>query len=181
MKNDINVAARARDNFGQRKLLKNICDGVVRILKGNNIRKPVKIPEYSLHITDDEGNYADFQIKKIDKTAMYTSVDIQNILNALTDYICDEIQKGNEVFLNSFCTFRPLWRSDRWTRDMVTKEKITIPGHYVMAIEPGTRLKAAVKLYNAALADGTASDWRKREDNSVDDPELSVDFDDEDD
>lgn len=60
------------------EFIKNVSDE----LRANDIRKPISIPKQVFHISDDEGNSKDFTIKKIDKTAIYTKDDVDNIINA---------------------------------------------------------------------------------------------------
>lgn len=138
-----------------RKKKKEIVSDVTNLLKQNGIRKPVNIPKYALHITDDEGNHADFDIKRINKSAIYTVTDVQNILDALVDYIVTSIKHGDEVFFNGFGVFKPEWRSERRTKHPTTKEPVVIPPHYIITFKPGDMLRTAVKLYDLAVKDGT--------------------------
>lgn len=146
-----------------RVLRKEYTAAILNNLRENGVRKPVHIPKYTFHITDDEGNHADFDVKRIDKTAMYTKEDVTNILTAFFDCVTEALQHGDEVFVNGFGSFAMDWRKEHWTYHPVTKEKVTIPAHYVPSFKPGEMVRSAVKLYNAALQDGTATDWRSDE------------------
>lgn len=133
---------------------KDITGGIASLLRENNVRKPVRIPKYKFHITDDEDNKATFTVRKINKTASYTAEDVDNILTAFADYVADAIKRGDEVMLYGFGLFSMKMRKDHRTIHPETKQEVIIPAHNVFKFVPGTLLETAVKLHDAMSKDG---------------------------
>ena len=71
--------------------------------------------------------------------------DVEGVVDALTDKITEEIQKGNKVTLTGFGTFRVSQRAAREGINPQTKEKIQIPAMSVPKFTAGKSLKEAVK------------------------------------
>ena len=55
---------------------------VTDILRENDTRKPVSVKKQVFHITDDNGNTADFNVRQQDKRVIYTVEDTRNIIDA---------------------------------------------------------------------------------------------------
>ncbi len=71
--------------------------------------------------------------------------DVEGVIDALTDKVTEEIQKGNKVTLTGFGTFRVSKRAAREGINPQTKEKIQIPAMSVPKFTAGKSLKEAVK------------------------------------
>ena len=70
---------------------KELSSRVAEVLRANNIRKPVSVKKQTFHITDEDGNTADFHIKQQDKNVLYTVDDTANVIDACIAAEIEEI------------------------------------------------------------------------------------------
>lgn len=135
------------------EFIKNVSDE----LRANDIRKPISIPKQVFHISDDEGNSKDFTIKKIDKTAIYTKDDVDNIINACITVIEEALKQGDEVYIRGFGSLGLHYRKPRKTKMVNTDEEIVIPGRYIPKFSFGSDLRVCAKIYELTLNDKSSN------------------------
>jgi len=73
-----------------------------------------------------------------------TKKEVEEIVNALTATVTDELKKGEKVQLVGFGTFEVSVREDREGRNPRTGETITIKGSKTPKFKAGKALKEAV-------------------------------------
>lgn len=71
--------------------------------------------------------------------------DAAKSLDALLELICDELAAGSELNLTGYMKISTVQRSARTGRNPQTGEAVDIPASTGVKIQPGARLKAAVK------------------------------------
>lgn len=149
---------------------KDLVSRVSEILRENDLRKPVKIKKHKFRIIDEEGNTADFTVKRADKQVIYTVDDINKIIDACIDAILESIRRGEEVNIRGFGTLGLHYRAARRTKQPGTEDWYDIDAHYIPKFFSGNDLKAAVKVY----------DLSRREMDNMENP-YGIDFDDDED
>lgn len=132
---------------------KELISRVAEALRENNIRKPVSVKKHSFHITDDDGNRADFHVKQQDKFVLYTAEDVANILDACMTVVSDAIKNGEEVSLKGFGTLGVHYRAARRTKEPNSGEWCEIEARYVPKFTFGSDLRMAAKLYEVSLSE----------------------------
>jgi nucleoid DNA-binding protein len=123
------------------------------VLKENNIKKPMRTPKKVFHITDDEGNSKDFVIKATDKSAIFTTNDIENIIDAAIHVIEEALKSGDEVNIHGFGNLHLIYRQPRTLKAVGTEDTITVDGHYIPKFSFGNDLKLCAKMYELSLVD----------------------------
>ena len=103
---------------------KEFISRVTETLRENNLRKPVSIRKHTFHITDDEGNVADFNIRQQEKSVMYTNDDTANIVDACLAVILDAIRNGEDVNIKGFGSLGVHYRAARRTKEPNSGETI---------------------------------------------------------
>lgn len=126
---------------------KELITKATQVLKNNYIKKPVQIKKNVFHISDDEGNSADFVVKQQEKNVIYTFDDVSNILDALVAVIENSLQKGEEVSIRGFGTFGLSHRKSKLIRNVTTGELSEIGEHFVPRFQSGYGLKVAAKMH----------------------------------
>ena len=96
---------------------KEFISRVTEALRENDLRKPVSVRKHTFHITDDEGNTADFNIRQQEKSVLYTTEDTANIIDACLAVILDAIRKGEEVNIKGFGCLGLHYRAARRTKE----------------------------------------------------------------
>lgn len=84
--------------MNKKELIQHIGD----VLRANNTKKPISIPKQVFHITDNNGNSADFSLKVTDKTAIFTRDDITAIIDACIYVIQESLKRGEPVTIHGF-------------------------------------------------------------------------------
>ena len=130
---------------------KEFISKVTNTLRENNLRKPVSVKKHTFHITDSEGNEADFHIKQRDKQVIYTHDDVGNIIDACLSVVLDALKSGDEINFNGFGKLGVHYRAARRTKEPSSGEWCEIEAHYVPKLAYGTELKRAARLYEASL------------------------------
>lgn len=124
---------------------------VVNILRENNLRKPVSVKRHTFHITDSEGNEADFHIKQRDKQVTYTMDDVSNVIDACMAAVIEALKNGDEVNFSGFGKIGVHYRAARRTKEPTSGEWCEIEAHYVPKASYGIELKRAARVYEASL------------------------------
>lgn len=127
---------------------------VASIMKENDIRKSLATTRHTLHITDDEGNCADFVLKKKDTAVLFTVQDIETILKASIQAIEAALQKGECISARGFGRLEVKYREPRRTRDFDTGEWIDVEGRFIPKFTFGSDLRTAARLYQCSLEEG---------------------------
>lgn len=148
---------------------KDLVSRASEILRLNQTRKPVKIKKHKFTIIDEEGNTADFTVKRADKQVLYTVDDINNIIDACIEAILESIRRGEEVNIRGFGTLGLHYRAARRTKQPGTDDWCEIDAHYIPKFFSGNDLKAAVKVYDLSRKGMTLDDYDFVEDEDGDD------------
>lgn len=132
---------------------KEFVSKVAETLRENNMRKPVSVQKHTFHISDDEGNTADFNIKQRDKNVLYTVDDAENVVDACLAVIVDALKNGEEINIKGFGRLGVHYRAARRTKEPGTNEWCEVEARYVPKFYFGTELRMAAKLYELSLPD----------------------------
>lgn len=132
---------------------KDLISKTTEVLRNNNMRKPISSPKQVFHISDDEGNHKDFVVRKTDKSVLYNTNDVTNILEACLAVTEDAIAHGEDISIYGFGTLGVHQRAARTTKHPETGEPIEISAHYVPKFSFGNTLRVAAKLYELSLSD----------------------------
>ena len=130
---------------------KEFVSKVAETLRENNMRKPVSVKKHTFHISDDEGNTADFNIKQRDKNVLYTVDDAENVIDACLAVIVDALKNGEEINIKGFGRLGVHYRAARRTKEPNSGELCEVEARYVPKIYFGTELRMAAKLYELSL------------------------------
>lgn len=126
---------------------------VTDALRSNNMRKPVSVNKHTFHITDNEGNAADFVIKRKDKNVIYTIDDVSNIVDACLAVIEDAVRCGEDVTMYGYGTLGVKYRAGRTTIDPHYGRECEVPARYVPKFTYGKILKMAALDYEMKMRD----------------------------
>lgn len=132
---------------------KEFISRVAEALRENDLRKPVSVRKHTFHITDDEGNSADFNIRQQEKSVLYTADDVANIVDASLAVILDAIRKGEEISVKGFGTLGLHYRAARRTKEPNSGEWCEVDARYVPKFAYGNDLRMAAKLYEVSLTE----------------------------
>lgn len=132
---------------------KEFASRVAETLRENNMRKPVSVKKHTFHITDDEGNAADFNIKKRDKSVLYTVDDVTAIIDACLAVIFDTIRNGEEISIKGFGSLGLHYRAARRTKEPISGEWCEVEARYVPKFAYGNDLRMAARLYEISLSE----------------------------
>lgn len=130
---------------------KELSSRVAEVLRTNNLRKPVSIKKHTFHITDEEGNSADFHIKQQDKNVIYTVDDATNVIDACIAVITDALKNGEEISIKGFGTLGLHYRAARRTKEPISGEWCEIEARYVPKFAYGNDLRMAARLYELSI------------------------------
>lgn len=137
---------------------KEFISKVTDVLKDNDIRKSVSIKKHTFHITDNDGNAADFTIKQQDKRVLYTVEDISSIIDACIAVIVDAIKHGDTIFIKGFGTLSLKRREARRTKQPGTEEWCEVEARYVPKFSYGNDLRMAARIYEMSLEDSQCAE-----------------------
>ena len=132
---------------------KELISRVVTLLRENNMKKSVSVPKRVFHISDDDGNSRDFQVKETNKNVVYTSDDVLAIIDACICVVLDTIKRGEEISIHGFGKLGLKYRQPRELKNVLDGEKCFAPGGYVPRFVFGNELARCAKMYTQAMAD----------------------------
>lgn len=132
---------------------KDLTDKIAAVLRDNDIRKPISIPKHVFHISDDDGNTANFGVKRVDKRVFYTRDDVSTILDAYIAVVTDAVSRGEEVNVRGFGTISLYKRAARRSRVPGTGEWLETEGRYVPKFRFSNDLRFAARKYELSLDD----------------------------
>lgn len=121
------------------------------VLRDNNIKKPVYTQKQVLHISDDDGNTKDFVIKKNDTGVVFTTDDIDAIIDACIYVIQDALKHGDSVSIRGFGSLGLHHRKARIAKHPTTGEAVDIEARYVPKFVSGNDLKMCAKIYELSM------------------------------
>ena len=118
---------------------KDLVSRVSEILRENDLRKPVKIKKHKFRIIDEEGNTADFTVKRADKQVIYTVDDINKIIDACIDAILESIRRVRKLTSavsarSDYITGLPVERSSQEQKTGMTSMRTIFRNFLVVTI-----------------------------------------------
>ncbi len=135
--------------MNKRELIRRVTEA----LRENNMRKPISVKKHTFHITDEEGNAADFLIKQQNKSVLYTVDDTTSIIDACLAVIVDAIKNGEEVSIQGFGSLGLHYRAARRTKEPNSGEWCEIEARYVPKFAFGKDLRMAARIYEVSLSE----------------------------
>ena len=132
---------------------KELVRRITAYMRDKNIRKPVSVPKQVLHISDDEGNQKDFVVRKANKSVIFTSDDVEAIVNAFIEEIQEAMKNGEEVSLHGFGTFGLKYRQPRKTKKPGTDDWVDVAARFVPKFSFGNEMRRCAKIYELSLND----------------------------
>lgn len=132
---------------------KQLISNITAVLKDSNKRKEVSSPKHTFHISDDHGNSKDFVVKATEKTVMYTTKDVEAIIDACIKVVEDSIKRGEAVTIQGFGSLHVHHRKGRKTKSPGTDEWVDVPERYIPKFDFGNRLRLAARVYGWSLKD----------------------------
>lgn len=137
---------------------KELASNVAELLRLNDIRKPVKIKKHTFRIVDEEGNAANFSVKRADKRVLYTNDDVNTIIDACLAVILDSIKRGEEINIRGFGVLGLHYRAARRAKQPGTEDWCEIEAHYVPKFFSGNDLKTAARLFDLSRKEQDCAD-----------------------
>lgn len=128
-----------------------ITSKVLKILRDNNIKKSVSVPDTFFYLVDEKGNKNKFTVSLPDKDVMYTLKDISNILDGFFAAIEDCIKHGEEVSIYGMGSIKLSKREAYMQQVPGRDEWFDVPEHYIPYCKVGEILKQAARIYEASL------------------------------
>lgn len=122
-------------------------------LRDNDVRKSVPLKKAVFHISDDDGNTADFSIKRDNKRVLYTTEDISNVIDACILVVTDALKRGEPVAIRGLGAIGVQRWAPRTLYKFGTDEVCEADGHYVPKFVASDALRTAARLYDASLSD----------------------------
>ena len=126
---------------------------VYNTLRDNDVRKSVPLKKAVFHISDDDGNVADFAIKQENKRVLFTTEDITSIIDACMLVVEDALKHGEDVSIRGFGTIGVHKRAPRYVKQVGTGDWVPVEGRYVPKFTSGESLRLAARLYDEVRAD----------------------------
>lgn len=137
---------------------KELVKRIATSLHDNGIRKPIAAKKTTFHISDDSGNAKDFVVRQTEKTTMYTINDVEAIIDAAIEVICNALKHGEVVTVRNLGSLGLKYRQPRKTKRPMTDEWVEIPGHYIPKFIFGSDLRMAAKQYELLLDENQYSE-----------------------
>lgn len=132
---------------------KDLVKRIAVVMREKNIRKPVSLPRQVFHISDDDGNKKDFIVRKTDKSVLFTTDDIEAIIDTCLSVIMDAIKHGEPISIHGFGTLWLKYKQSRSAKLPGTDELIEIDAHYMPKFTYGKDLRMCAKIYEISLLD----------------------------
>ena len=148
---------------------KELASRVAELLRINDVRKPVKIKKHTFRIIDEEGNTANFSVKRADKKILYTNDDVNNIIDACIAIILDAIKNGEEINIRGFGVLGLHYRAARRTKQPGTEDWYEVDARYVPKFFYGNDLRMAAQLYDISRKEKESAGYNDSFDEEFDD------------
>lgn len=123
-------------------------------LREMGTRKLVPLPKQNFYISDDSGNSKKFTIRPIDRGVLYTTEDVECILDACMNVIEETLKTGEPISIRNYASLNLVYKPERYVIDINNREeKIKIPARFIPKFEFGKKLKMAAKAYTDSVKD----------------------------
>lgn len=132
---------------------KDVVRRAAALLRERNLGKMIKMPKQVFHITDDEGNSKNFVVRKNERLMVYTTEDVEAIMDALIYVLYDALRKGDNVTIMGFGKFAPKYMKERKLKNVNDGKLMTVDGHFIPTFLSGTDMRRAVQTYEQSLTD----------------------------
>ena len=126
---------------------------VASILRENDMKKPVTVKKTVFHISDDNGNAADFTIKQNDKQVIYTVDDVACIVEACLVAVEDALKNGERVTIKGFGSLGLRKRAPRKIKQVGTDTWCDVDGRLVPNFHFGNALRMAARVFEMSQKD----------------------------
>jgi len=130
---------------------KEFATRVTEVLRENDTRKPISANKHVFHISDNDGNNADFIVKQKNKSVIYTIEDTTNIIDACLAVIEDALKNGEEINIHGYGCLGLHYRAARTTIDPYYGEPCEVEARYIPKFSYGKTLRMAARLYELSL------------------------------
>lgn len=137
---------------------KELVRRIACVMRDNDIRKPISYPKQVFHISDDEGNSKDFVIKKTDTSVLFTTEDVESIIDSCLYVIEDALKKGEHISIRGFGTLGLRHRKARVTKHPDTGEVVDVSARFVPKFTFGNDLRMCAKIYELSLDEKSLQD-----------------------
>lgn len=134
---------------------KELASRTAALLRESNIRKAVRIPKQTFHISTDDGSKKDFVVRQSDKQVSFTVEDITFIIDACLQVVMDAMKKGESTSVKGFGVLGLKYRKPRQVKSMYSDEIMPVEGRYIPKFTFGNDLRTCARVYEAALKDGS--------------------------
>lgn len=128
-----------------------LAEEMCKLLKQNDVRKPISIPKQKFTISDETGNSRMFTVKQKDKRALYTQEDCKNMLDVLVVVLAEAVKKGDPIYIPKFGTLTAHYRAPRKVRLPGSRKWKDIPAHYVPKMDYAKAIRDAAKIYETYM------------------------------
>lgn len=126
-------------------------------LRANDVRKPVRLPRRTFHISDDDGNHKDFIMQGSGTGVLYTIEDVVNMINACVVVVQEALAVGDSITIRELGTlglkFHRMHAGKVFNTDIERPEM----GLYIPKFAAAKKLRDAGKIYQASLRDDDVS------------------------
>lgn len=126
---------------------------VTSVLKRNDVRKDMPAKKHVFYISDDEGNSKKFSVTQQARGVLFTSEDVEAVVDALLFVINESIKRGEQVNLLGFGSFKLRHLKHISVRDFNSDGKIDIPDRYTVKFVPGCDMKNSAAVYGTSIED----------------------------
>ncbi len=123
------------------------------VLRTNDIKRMVSVPDYSLYVMDEDGDKKKFTVSIPDRYVNYTRRDVSNCLEAILAVIEDCVKHGEEVNIYGFGTLKLSKRAAGMMKVPDKDEWYEVPEHYIPYVKIGAVIKQAARYYDGVLKD----------------------------
>lgn len=134
---------------------KELARRTAALLRESGIRKPVRVPKQTFHISTDDGSCKDFVVRQTDKQVLLTVEDADAVIDACIQVIMDGLKRGEHIAIRGFGSLGLRYRKPRQVKSFATNEFMPVEGRYTPKFTFGENLRACAKIYEANLKDGT--------------------------
>lgn len=148
---------------------KGLVQSVTDKLRDCGLRKSSRKVRQTFHVSDDEGNTRDFTVEVPGKKTVYTQEDVDNILVALKEVLCDILRVNDVLRIQGIGKFELRLRPSRPVllpdgRRTMSKDR------YIPVFKPGSDFYLAGRIYQMNLEEGSVD--RKLYDEEITNPDI---------
>lgn len=134
---------------------KELARRTAALLRESGVRKPVRVPKQTFHISTDDGSCKDFVVRQSDKQVLFTIDDVDAVIDACMQVMMDGLKRGEPTSVKGFGNLGLKYRKPRQVKNPITDEFMPVEGRYVPKFTFGNDLRICARAYEASLNDGT--------------------------